>query len=57
MKILIDECVPRPLIKLLIGHESRTAQQMGWRSIKNGELIRQAEDAAFELFIGGVLNE
>jgi hypothetical protein len=51
MKILIDECVPRPLIKLLTGHEARTAQQMGWRSIKNGELIRQAEDSAFALFI------
>ena len=50
MRILLDECVPWPLHKLLAGHECATAQQCGWRAIKNGELLRLAE-ADFALFI------
>ena len=50
MKILLDECVPSPLRKLLAGHECHTAQEMGWKSIKNGELLALAEDK-FDLFI------
>jgi len=50
MKILLDECVPWPMHKLLIGHECQTAQQCGWGGIKNGELIRLAEEQ-FDLFI------
>lgn len=50
MKILLDECVPSPLRKLLAGHECHTAQEMGWTSIKNGELLALAE-GKFDLFI------
>ncbi len=50
MKILLDECVPWPMHKLLVGHECKTAQQMCWSSIKNGDLIKEAEKA-FDLFI------
>jgi hypothetical protein len=50
VNILLDECVPLPLGKLLAGHQCRTAQQMGWTSIKNGELLGLAE-AQFDLFI------
>ena len=50
MNILLDECVPWPLHKLLPGHACTTAQQRGWRSIKNGELLKLAE-AEFDLFI------
>ena len=50
MKILLDECVPSPLRKLLAGHECDTAQEMGWKSIKNGELLALAE-GKFDLFI------
>ena len=50
MKILLDECVPWPMHKLLAGHECRTAQQCGWGGTKNGELLRLAE-AEFRLFI------
>ncbi len=50
MKILLDECVRSPLRKLLAGHECHTAQEMGWKSIKNGELLTLAE-AQFDLFI------
>jgi hypothetical protein len=50
MKILLDECVPWPMHKLLPDHECTTAQQRGWGGIKNGDLLRQAEKE-FELFI------
>ena len=50
MKILLDECVPWPLHRLLSGHECATAQRQGWGGLKNGELLQKAE-AGFELFI------
>lgn len=50
MKILLDECVPWPMHRLLVGHECRTAQQQGWGGIKNGRLLDLAE-GQFDLFI------
>jgi hypothetical protein len=50
MTILLDECVPWPMHKLLIGHTCTTAQQRGWAGIKNGDLLRLAE-SEFDLFI------
>jgi hypothetical protein len=50
MRILLDECVPWPMHKLLAGHECMTAQQRGWGGIKNGDLLRLAE-SEFDLFI------
>ena len=50
MNILLDECVPRPLRKLLANHTCRTAQEMGWKSVKNGDLLTLAE-AQVDLFI------
>jgi predicted nuclease of predicted toxin-antitoxin system len=50
MKILLDECVPWPMRKLLAGHECSTARQHGWGGIKNGDLLRRAE-GEFDLFI------
>lgn len=50
MRILFDECVPWPLHRQLTGHECRTAQQLGWKSIKNGVLLNLAEPD-FNLFL------
>jgi len=50
MRILLDECVPWPIHRLLAGHECSTAQQQGWGGIKNGELLQLAE-GKFDLFI------
>ena len=50
MRILLDECVPWPMHRLLAGHECMTVRQRGWGGIKNGELLRLAEDG-FDLFI------
>jgi predicted nuclease of predicted toxin-antitoxin system len=50
VKILLDECVPFPLSKILNQHLCRTATQMGWTSIRNGELLDLAE-GQFDVFI------
>ncbi len=50
MRILLDECVPSPMHKLLSNHVCVTVQVRGWGGIKNGELLRRAE-SEFDLFI------
>lgn len=50
MRILLDECVPWPMHKLLVGHLCTTAQREGWGGLKNGDLIQMAQ-AEFDLFI------
>ena len=42
MRVLLDESLPRPLGRLLIGHVVRTVGQAGWASFKNGVLLRLA---------------
>ena len=48
MKVFLDECVDWRLARDIVGHEVRTARQMGWNTIKNGELLALA-GAAFEV--------
>ena len=50
MRILLDECVPWPMHKLLGPHSCSSVQAEGWGGIKNGELLERAEDD-FDLFI------
>jgi len=50
MRILLDECVPWPMHKLLMGHFCSTVQDQGWGGIKNGDLLLLAEQD-FDLFI------
>ena len=50
MKILLDECIDRRLAKNIAGHEVKTVPQMGWATIKNGELLALAEKD-FEVFV------
>ena len=50
MNVLLDECVPWPMHKLLPAHVCTTAQRSGWGGIKNGDLLRLAE-GKFDLFI------
>src|ERR1700731_5359916 len=50
MRVLLDECVPRPLRSELIEHEARTVADMGWSGIKNGQLLQKAA-SAFDCFL------
>lgn len=50
MKIFLDHCVPKRLLRLLSEYEVKTAYQMGWAAKKNGELLRLVE-SEFEVFL------
>ena len=50
MRILIDECVDWRLARDIPGHGVKTARQMGWTTIKNGELLALAA-AEFDIFV------
>ncbi len=49
LNLLLDECIDRRLAKELKGHAVKTVPQMGWATIKNGQLAL-AEDK-FDVFI------
>ena len=51
MRILLDECVPRPLRRELPDHEVRTVVEMGWAGKQNGELVRLLTAANFAVFL------
>lgn len=51
MKILLDECIPRKFKNSFPNHEYRTVAEEGLSGRKNGELLRLAEAAGFEIFI------
>ncbi|MNC85752.1 hypothetical protein D3C83_13640 [compost metagenome] len=50
MRVLLDECLPRRLKRELVGHDVRTAPEMGWASKTNGELLTLAV-GKFDVFL------
>jgi hypothetical protein len=50
VKVSIDECVDWRLSLDIAGHEVKTARQMGWSTIKNGELLALAAKE-FDVFV------
>ncbi len=50
MRILFDQGVPAPLREHLRGHEVRTAFELGWAALRNGELLGRA-DRQFDALI------
>ena len=42
MRILLDESVPSPMGRLLVGHEAISVQKRGWSGVKNGKLLALA---------------
>jgi predicted nuclease of predicted toxin-antitoxin system len=50
MKILLDECTPRLLKRLLSEFEISTVQDMGWTGVTNGALLAMAE-GEFDVFV------
>ena len=49
MKILLDECLPLRMAKLLPGHDVRTVRQMNWLGLSNGKLLDAVVD--FDAFL------
>ena len=51
MLLLLDECVPRPLKRDLVGHDVRHVVDMGWSSKRNGELLRLMVAEGFDALL------
>ena len=51
MLILFDHGTPRGLMHALSGHTVVTAYSKGWDRLKNGALLKAAEENAFELLL------
>jgi hypothetical protein len=49
-RVLFDEDVPKPLRNEFSGIEIVTVVEAGWAGVKNGELLRLAEQS-FEVFV------
>jgi len=49
-KVLLDECVDRGLAAEITGHDVRTVPEVGWASLKNGELLGRAQ-AEYDVFV------
>jgi len=50
VRIQLDECVDWRLARDISGHEVKTTHQMGWATIKNGELLAPAA-RDFDVFV------
>jgi len=50
VRVFLDECIDWRLSRDIDGHDVKTARQMGWTTIKNGELLALAA-ANFDVFV------
>lgn len=53
MRVLLDENLDHALRHLLGPHEVVTAAFMGWSGLKNGDLLRAAEENGIEVLVTG----
>jgi PIN like domain len=51
MRILLDECAPRPLKRELTDYEIWTVVEMGWSGKKNGELLQLMSQENFTILL------
>jgi hypothetical protein len=51
MRVLLDECVDEQLRRHLPGHDCQTARYAGFAGLENGELLKQAEAAKFDVLL------
>jgi hypothetical protein len=51
VRLLLDECVPRPIKRDLVGHDVWHVVDMGWSSKRNGELLRLMVAERFEALL------
>jgi hypothetical protein len=51
MLILFDHGTPRGLARALRGHTVKEARAQGWDTLSNGELLKEAEGAGFDVLL------
>lgn len=56
MRVLFDQGTPAPLRRSLLDHDVKTAYEMGWSTLTNGDLLSAAESHGFEILVTTDLN-
>lgn len=51
MLILFDHGTPAPLLSFLVGHTVTKTKDLGWDRLSNGELLKAAEEAGYEILV------
>jgi predicted nuclease of predicted toxin-antitoxin system len=51
VKVFFDHNIPRKLRRLLKGHYISIALEMNWTTLRNGDLLRAAEDAGYDVMV------
>jgi len=51
MRVLFDQGTPVGILNSLPEHFVRTVRQQGWSTLLNGELLRAAEEAGFDVLL------
>jgi hypothetical protein len=51
MRVLLDECVPVQVAAALSAHRVSTVTGLRWKGLENGELLRSAEAAGFDVLV------
>ncbi len=51
MSVLLDECVPKRLLRYLSGYAFTHALDLGWAGKKNGELLKAMREAGFSILV------
>jgi len=51
MRVLFDQATPVPLRRYLKGHNVGTTAQRGWDRLRNGDLLKAAEEDGFDVLV------
>jgi len=51
LRVLLDENIPIDLEPLLTGLDVFSVDQMGWKGVRNGDLLRKAEGSRFDAMV------
>jgi predicted nuclease of predicted toxin-antitoxin system len=51
MRVLFDHGTPSGVADWLVGHDVTEARERGWDKISNGELLKAAEEAGFDVLL------
>lgn len=51
MRLILDQNFPKRVASALIGHSFKTAYDMGWATLTNGDLLTAAEKAGFDVML------
>ena len=51
MNILLDHGTPRGIARALHSHTVKEAKAQGWDTLSNGDLLKAAEEAGFDVLV------